>query len=334
MSDEVVSRVHREAWWKRMSRKMDRASLAFSEQVRDTVLLRRDLDDDFYDDLLEILVGADAGMGVAEQLVATLRERVRMERIGTAEDALVALKAEMLVMLEARDRALHLDDRPSVVLVVGVNGSGKTTTLGKLAHRLQGEGRTALVAAADTFRAAAIDQMRIWAERSGTDVVAHQPGADPGAVVFDAIQAALARRVDVILVDTAGRLHTKSNLMAELEKVRRVIERSLPGAPHETLLVIEAATGMNAMAQARAFHDAMTLTGIVLTKLDGTSRGGTILAIEAELNIPVKLVGLGEGIDDLNVFDPAAYLDALFAGVLDVPTPRGAQDETGRAGPP
>jgi fused signal recognition particle receptor len=334
MSDEVVSRVHREAWWKRMSRKMDRASLAFSEQVRDTVLLRRDLDDDFYDDLLEILVGADAGMGVAEQLVATLRERVRMERIGTAEDALVALKAEMLVMLEARDRALHLDDRPSVVLVVGVNGSGKTTTLGKLAHRLQGEGRTALVAAADTFRAAAIDQMRIWAERSGTDVVAHQPGADPGAVVFDAIQAALARRVDVILVDTAGRLHTKSNLMAELEKVRRVIERSLPGAPHETLLVIEAATGMNAMAQARAFHDAMTLTGIVLTKLDGTSRGGTILAIEAELDIPVKLVGLGEGIDDLNVFDPAAYLDALFAGVLDVPTPRGAQDETGRAGPP
>jgi fused signal recognition particle receptor len=334
MSDEVVSRVHREAWWKRMSRKMDRASLAFSEQVRDTVLLRRDLDDDFYDDLLEILVGADAGMGVAEQLVATLRERVRMERIGTAEDALVALKAEMLVMLEARDRALHLDDRPSVVLVVGVNGSGKTTTLGKLAHRLQGEGRTALVAAADTFRAAAIDQMRIWAERSGTDVVAHQPGADPGAVVFDAIQAALARRVDVILVDTAGRLHTKSNLMAELEKVRRVIERSLPGAPHETLLVIEAATGMNAMAQARAFHDAMTLTGIVLTKLDGTSRGGTILAIEAELDIPVKLVGLGEGIDDLNVFDPAAYLDALFAGVLDVPTPRGAQDETDRAGPP
>jgi fused signal recognition particle receptor len=317
MSDEVVSRIHREAWWKRMSRKMDRASLAFSEQVRDTVLLRRDLDDDFYDDLLEILVGADAGMGVAEQLVASLRERVRLERLGTAEGALGALKAEMLVML-----------------VVGVNGSGKTTTLGKLAHRLQGEGRTALVAAADTFRAAAIDQMRMWAERSGTDVVAHQPGADPGAVVFDAIQAALARRVDVILVDTAGRLHTKSNLMAELEKVRRVIERSLPGAPHETLLVIEAATGMNAMAQARAFHETMTLTGIVLTKLDGTSRGGTILAIEAELDIPVKLVGLGEGIDDLNVFDPAAYLDALFAGVLDVPTPRDAQDETGRAATP
>jgi fused signal recognition particle receptor len=298
---------------------MDRASLAFSEQVRDTVLLRRDLDDDFYDDLLEILVGADAGMGVAQQLVASLRERVRLERIDTAEEALSALKAEMLGMLMVRDRALHLDGRPSVVVVVGVNGSGKTTTLGKFAHRLRGEGMTPLVAAADTFRAAAIDQMRLWANRSGTEVVAHRPGADPGAVVYDAIQAARARGADVVLVDTAGRLHTKSNLMAELEKVRRVIERSVPGAPHETLLVIEAPTGMNAVAQARAFHEAVTLTGIVLTKLDGTSRGGTILAIEAELDVPVKLVGMGEGIDDLNVFDPAAYLDALFAGVLEVP---------------
>jgi fused signal recognition particle receptor len=319
VSDEVVSRVHRESWWKRMSRRMDSASLAFSEQVRDTVLLRRDLDDDFYDDLLEILIGADAGMGVAERLVTSLRERVRLERIGSAEEALLALKAEMLALLTVRDRALHLDARPSVVLVVGVNGSGKTTTLGKFAHRLRGEGLTPLIAAADTFRAAAIDQMRLWADRSGTEVVAHQPGADPGAVVYDAIQAALARRADVVLVDTAGRLHTKSNLMAELEKVRRVIQRALPEAPQETLLVIEAPTGMNAIAQARAFHEAMELTGIVLTKLDGTSRGGTILAIEAELDVPVKLVGLGEGIDDLNVFDPQAYLDALFAGVLEVP---------------
>ncbi len=319
MSDEVVSRVHRESWWKRMSRRMDSASLAFSEQVRDTVLLRRDLDDDFYDDLLEILIGADAGMGVAERLVTSLRERVRLERIGSAEEALLALKAEMLALLTVRDRALHLDARPSVVVVVGVNGSGKTTTLGKFAHRLRGEGLTPLIAAADTFRAAAIDQMRLWADRSGTEVVAHQPDADPGAVVYDAIQAALARRADVVLVDTAGRLHTKSNLMAELEKVRRVIQRALPEAPQETLLVIEAPTGMNAIAQARAFHEAMQLTGIVLTKLDGTSRGGTILAIEAELDVPVKLVGLGEGIDDLNVFDPQAYLDALFAGVLEVP---------------
>jgi fused signal recognition particle receptor len=319
MSGEVVSRAHRESWWRRMSRRMDRASLAFSEQVRDTVLLRRDLDDEFYDDLVEILVAADAGMGVAEQLVDSLRERVRLERIGTAEEALGALKTEMLALLQARDRSLHINARPSVVVFVGVNGSGKTTTVGKFAHRLRGEGLTPLVAAADTFRAAAIDQMRVWADRSGTDVVAHQPGADPGAVVYDALQAALARRIDVVLVDTAGRLHTKSNLMAELEKVRRVIERVIPDAPHEILLVIEAPTGMNAIAQARAFHDALKLTGIVLTKLDGTSRGGTILAIEADLDVPVKLVGLGEGIDDLNVFDPQAYLDALFMGVLDVP---------------
>ena len=302
-----------------MSRRMDKASLAFSEQVRDTVLLRRDLDDAFYDDLLEILIGADAGTGVAERLVSSLRERVRLERIATAEDALRALKAEMLTLLQARDRGLALAATPSVILAVGVNGSGKTTTLGKLAHRLRAEGRTSLIAAADTFRAAAIEQVRIWADRSQTPVVAHRPGADPGAVVYDAIQAALARRIDVILVDTAGRLHTKSNLMAELEKVRRVVERAIPEGPHETLLVIEAPTGMNAVAQAHAFHEAMRLTGVVLTKLDGTSRGGTILAIEAELGVPVKLVGLGEGIDDLNVFDPQAYLDALFAGVLEVP---------------
>ena len=319
MSKDVVPAAHRESWWRRMSRRMDRASLAFSEQVRDTVLLRRQLDDAFYDDLLDILVGADAGMGLAEQLVESLRERVRLERIGSAEEALRALKDEMLQLLTARDRSLALDARPAVVVVVGVNGSGKTTTLGKFAHRLRAEGLTPLIAAADTFRAAAIDQMRVWADRSDTDVVAHQPGADPGAVVYDAIQAALARRVDILLVDTAGRLHTKQNLMAELAKVRRVIERAIPEAPHETLLVIEAPTGMNAVAQARAFHDSMPLSGVVLTKLDGTSRGGTILAIEAELGVPVKLVGLGEGIDDLNVFDPEAYLDALFAGVLDVP---------------
>ncbi|MFN2568172.1 MAG: signal recognition particle-docking protein FtsY, partial [Candidatus Dormibacteria bacterium] len=200
---------------------------------------------------------------------------------------------------------------------LGVNGSGKTTTLGKLAHRLTSEGRSVLIAAADTYRAAAIDQMRVWAERSRTAVVAHQPGADPGAVVYDAIEAGIARRIDVILVDTAGRLHTKANLMAELEKIRRVVVRSLPGGPQESLLVIEAPTGMNAMAQARAFHEAMQLTGIVLTKLDGSSRGGTVLAIEEELGVPVKLVGMGEGIDDLNVFDPGAYLDALFAGLLE-----------------
>jgi fused signal recognition particle receptor len=319
VAEQSEQRIRRESWWRRMSRRMDRASLSFSEQVRDVVLLRRDLDDSFYDDLLEILVAADAGMGVAATLVDRLRERVRDERIPDAEQALEALKEEMLALLEQRDRSLNLTAVPSVVLVVGVNGSGKTTTLGKFAHRLREDGHTALLAAADTFRAAAIDQLRLWANRANTDVVAHQPGADPGAVVYDALQAAIARRVDVVLVDTAGRLHTKSPLMEEMKKVQRVIRRLIPEAPHETLLVLEAPTGMNAIAQARAFHEAVGLTGLVLTKLDGTSRGGTLLAIEAELGVPVKLVGMGEGIDDLNVFDPRAYLDALFAGVLEVP---------------
>jgi fused signal recognition particle receptor len=196
--------------------------------------------------------------------------------------------------------------------MVGVNGSGKPTTTGKLAYRLREEGRVPLVAAADTYRAAAIDQMRIWANRAGVDVVAHQPGGDPGAVVYDAIQAARARRVDVVLVDTAGRLHTKTNLMAELQKVRRVAERLLPEAPQETLLVLDATTGMNALSQGRAFHDTVSLTGLVLTKLDGSARGGTVIALEKELGVPVKLVGIGEGIDDLNVFDAEAYVDALF----------------------
>ena len=314
---EVISKANRESWWRRMSRRMDKASLTFSQQVRDTVLLRRALDDSFYDDLLEILVAADSGMGLAERLVTSLRERVRNQRIATAEDALKALKAEMLELLNRVDRRLNIDPLPSVVVLVGVNGSGKTTTVGKLAWRLGEGGKTSIVAAADTFRAAAIDQLRVWASRAGVDIVAHQGGADPGAVVYDAIQATLARRADVLLVDTAGRLHTKHNLMAELIKVKRVIERMVPGAPQEVLLVLEATTGMNALAQAKAFHEALGLTGVVLTKLDGTARGGTVFAIEEELGIPVKYVGLGEGIDDLNVFDPAAYLDALFAGILD-----------------
>jgi fused signal recognition particle receptor len=314
-----AEKVRREAWWKRMSRRMDRASLSFSEQVRDVVLLKRDLDDDFYDDLLEILIGADVGMATAEPLVTTLRRRVKDERIPDAEAALAALKEDMVTLLETRDRTLHLAARPSVVLVVGVNGNGKTTTIGKLAHRLREQGQTSIVAAADTYLAAAIDQLRIWAERAGSDIVAHQSGADPGAVAFDAIEAARSRGADVVLVDTAGRLHTKAPLMEELKKVARVIQRQIPDAPHETLLVLEAPTGMNAIVQARTFHDALQLTGLVLTKLDGTARGGTLLAIEAELGVPVKLVGMGEGIDDLNVFDPQAYLDALFAGVLGVP---------------
>jgi fused signal recognition particle receptor len=314
VSDEVaVAQPKRAAWWRRMSARMGRASASFAAQLK-RIAVRPKLDDEFFDDVTELLVGADCGVQLSERLVAAVRETARRERLQDAASGVAALKNQMLELLGDRDRSLRLDAVPSVVLLVGVNGSGKTTTAGKLAHRLREDGRSVLVAAADTYRAAAIDQMRVWANAAGADVVAHQPGGDPGAVVYDAVHAAFARRVDCVLVDTAGRLHTKVNLMAELTKVRRVAERLIPEAPHETLLVIEAPTGMNALSQARAFHDALQLTGLVLTKLDGTARGGTIIAVEQELGVPVKLVGLGEDIDDLNVFDPAAYLDALFSG--------------------
>jgi fused signal recognition particle receptor len=312
MSDEVVAPVRRSAWWRRVSSRMDKASNAFSTEIQGLAVPGRKLDDAFYDELTEVLIAADCGVELSERLTAALRQRARHEKLADGAQAIAALKAEILAVMSTYDRSLNLKAVPSVVLVVGVNGSGKTTTVGKLAYRLREEGRTSLIAAADTYRAAAIDQMRVWADRAGTDVVAHQPGADPGAVVFDAIQAGQARRIDVVLVDTAGRLHTKVNLMAELGKIRRVVERLIPEAPHEVLLVVDATTGMNAMRQALAFHETTKLTGLVITKLDGSARGGTLLAVEEQLKVPVKLVGLGEGLDDLNVFDPAAYLDALF----------------------
>ncbi len=312
MPEEVVAPVRRSAWWRRMSGRMDKASTAFTSEMHGLAAPGRKLDATFYDDLTEVLIASDCGVELSERLVASLRERARREKLSDASEAIAALKAEILAVMNTYNRSLNLDAVPSVVLVVGVNGSGKTTTLGKLAYRLREEGRTALIAAADTYRAAAIDQMRVWADRAGTDVVAHQPGADPGAVVFDAIQAAQARRVDVVLVDTAGRLHTKVNLMAELAKIRRVVERLIPEAPQEVLLVVDATTGMNAMRQALAFHETTKLTGLVITKLDGSARGGTLLAVEEQLKVPVKLIGLGEGLDDLNIFDPSAYLDAIF----------------------
>ena len=295
-----------------MSGRMDQTSNAFSSGIQGIAAPGRKLDAAFYDDLTEVLIASDCGVELSERLSASLRARAHRDKLSDAAQAIGALKQEILAVMSTYDRALHLEAVPSVVLVVGVNGSGKTTTLGKLAHRLREEGRSTLIAAADTYRAAAIDQMRVWADRAGSDVVAHQPGADPGAVVYDAIQAAEARRIDVVLVDTAGRLHTKVNLMAELGKIRRVVERLLPETPVEVLLVVDATTGMNAMRQALAFHETTKLTGLVITKLDGSARGGTLLAVEEQLKVPVKLVGLGEGLDDLNVFDPASYLDAIF----------------------
>ncbi len=268
-------------------------------------------DGPMWDEVEETLIMGDVGAALAIELV----DRARRRREGGSPEA--AIRAELTALLVKRDLDWEprsaVDGGPAVVLVVGVNGTGKTTTIGKLAARYAGEGRSLILAAADTFRAAAIDQLRIWADRSGVAMVAHAPGADPGAVVYDALDAAVARGADLVIADTAGRLHTKSNLMDELSKVRRIIDKRLPDARPETLFVLDATTGQNGLAQAKAFHEAVGLTGIVLTKLDSTAKGGIVFAIEDALKIPVRFVGVGEGVADLLVFDPDAFVEALFA---------------------
>ena len=262
-----------------------------------------------WDDVEESLIAGDIGATLAASVVDRARQH------GERDGATAAVRRELAALLLPRDPSWALarpDGAPAVVLIVGVNGTGKTTTIGKLAAREAAAGHRVLLAAADTFRAAASEQLRIWGTRAGADIVAHAAGADPAAVVYDALDAAVARQADVVLIDTAGRLHTKSNLMDELAKIRRVIDRRLPGAEPETLLVLDATTGQNGLAQAVAFHDAVNLTGIVLTKLDSTSRGGIVFAIEQELGVPVRFAGVGERPEDLVEFDPAAFVDALF----------------------
>ena len=264
-----------------------------------------------WDEVEETLIAGDVGASLSIDLV----DRARRRRHPDGPEA--AIREELAALLVDRDLDWSPEPAPAggpaVVLVVGVNGTGKTTTIGKLANRYIGEGRTIILAAADTFRAAAIDQLRIWADRASVPVIAHAPGADPGAVVYDALDAAIARGVDMVIADTAGRLHTKVNLMDELTKVRRIVDKRLPGAEPETLFVLDATTGQNGLAQARAFHEAVGLTGIVLTKLDSTAKGGIVFAIEDALKVPVRFVGVGEGINDLLPFDPDAFVEALFA---------------------
>ena len=261
------------------------------------------------EELEEILISSDTGAIVAERLI----EKVKKARGSEPEDVKNALKEEMLNILTEHEGALKLPDaRPAVVLIIGVNGTGKTTTIGKLSDKLRGEGKKVIIAAADTFRAAAIEQLTIWGERSGAAVIRHSSGADPAAVVFDALAASKARGVDVLIVDTAGRLHTKINLMEELKKIRRILEREHPGSPHEVLLVLDATAGQNSLVQARIFSKDIGITGIVLTKLDGTAKGGIILSISEELRIPIKMIGVGEGIEDLRDFNAREFVDALF----------------------
>ena len=270
------------------------------------------IDDDFYDELEESLILADLGATVAHDAVKKLRDVVYQKSIQRGDDVKQALRDILIEKLNVGDTALDLSTQPSVVLVIGVNGVGKTTSIGKIAHRLKGEGKRVLLCAADTFRAAAADQLEIWANRAECEIVRSVEGADPGAVLFDSLAAAKARGVDVVLCDTAGRLHNKVNLMNELSKLRKIIDRELPDAAKETLLVLDATTGQNGLQQAKVFRETAGLTGIILTKLDGTAKGGICVAIAQELGVPVKYVGLGEGIDDLQPFNAEEYVKALI----------------------
>ena len=269
-------------------------------------------DDDFYDELEELLVVSDAGIATAQQVVNELRRLAKERRIRHGDEARTALIEILCELLNVGSPELKLDTKPSVILMVGVNGVGKTTTIGKLAGSFTAEGRKVLLCAGDTFRAAAAEQLGIWAERSGSDLVRHEEGSDPAAVVFDSLNAAKARGSDVVIIDTAGRLHNKQNLMNELAKMRRIISRELPETDVETLMVLDATTGQNGLIQAKQFLETAGLTGIVLTKLDGTAKGGIVFAIARELGIPVKFIGVGEGIDDLIPFDANSFVEALF----------------------
>jgi len=277
-----------------------------------TLVLGEKIDDAFLDELEEALIAADVGVETASFVLKDLKERFKRQELSSPAQVKDRLKLVLLEIVASRSSQLSLAASPAVILVVGVNGTGKTTSIGKLAFRLHAEGKKVMLAAGDTFRAAASEQLSIWGERTGIPVIKHREGADPGAVVFDAVTAAKAREMDVLIVDTAGRLHTKSNLMEELKKVKRILSRELPGAPQETLLVLDGNTGQNALVQAKMFNETIGVSGIVLTKLDGTSKGGIVFAINKELQIPVKLVGIGEALEDLRFFDPKEFVDALL----------------------
>jgi len=277
-----------------------------------TLVLGEKINETFLDELEEALIAADLGVSTASFVLKDLKERFRRQELSSPAQVHDRLKQILIEILAGRSSQLSLAGSPAVILVVGVNGTGKTTSIGKLAYRLHADGKRVMLAAGDTFRAAASEQISIWGERSGIPVIKHREGADPGAVVFDAVTAAKAREMDVLIVDTAGRLHTKSNLMEELKKVKRILSREHPGAPQETLLVLDGTTGQNALVQAKMFNEAVGVSGIVLTKLDGTSKGGIIFAINKELAIPVKFVGIGEAMEDLRSFDAKEFVDALL----------------------
>lgn len=293
----------------------------FTTKVNDLVARYRKVDEDFFEELEEILIGADVGFDTVMELIDELKLEVKRKNIQDTEDVQSVISEKLVEIYQGdrdEDSSLNIqDDQLTVLLFVGVNGVGKTTTIGKMAHMFKEQGKNVVLAAGDTFRAGAIEQLEVWGGRVGVPVIKQAAGSDPAAVMFDAVQSAKAKKADILICDTAGRLQNKVNLMKELEKVKRVIEREVPGAPHEVLLVLDATTGQNAMVQAKTFKEATNVSGIVLTKLDGTAKGGIVLAIRNELDIPVKYVGLGEKMDDLQPFDAEKYVYGLFSNLVD-----------------
>jgi len=296
----------------KLKEKLVKTRRNFIEKV-ETIFTGRKIDEATLDELEETLIISDVGTKASSEIMAAIREKAKKGEVNDVDSVKSLLKSEMTALLGDPQPIMINSGKPFIILAIGVNGAGKTTTIGKLASRFRSEGLSVLLAAGDTFRAAGIEQLEIWANRAGAQLVKHQPGSDPAAVAYDAVIAAKSRNIDVAIIDTAGRLHTKSNLMEELKKVKRSIQKAMPEAPHETLLVVDGTTGQNALRQADMFNKAAEVTGIALTKLDGTAKGGIIFAIKKDLGIPVKLIGVGEGIEDLRDFDPKEFVEALFS---------------------
>lgn len=297
----------------RLKAGIEKTRTGLVDRLEDVIAGRKEIDADLLDELEYTLITSDIGVKTTSEILESIRQRVDRKMVGDAQQIKRLIKEHLLEVLEAVERPMpRVTEPPAVVVVVGVNGSGKTTTIGKLAGRFKAEGHSVLLCAADTFRAAAIEQLEVWGSRTSTDVIRQSAGADPSAVLFDALQSAKARKLDYVIVDTAGRLHTKTNLMAELEKMRRTAAKVIPSAPHEVLLVLDATTGQNGLEQARRFTESSGVTGIVLTKLDGTAKGGIVIAIARELNLPIRYVGVGETVDDLLPFEPDKFIESLF----------------------
>ena len=291
---------------------MNKTKTSFDEKINSIFSSFRKVDEEFLDELEEILIMSDIGMDTSIKIINALRERIKKERLQDEEEVKQALREEMQKILDVTDISLHLETKPSVILVVGVNGVGKTTSIGKIANRLAKDGKKVVVAAADTFRAAAVEQLEIWAKRAGSDIVKREEGVDPASVVYDAIKITKEKQADVLIVDTAGRLHNKKYLMDELNKIQKVIQKEMPDADKEVLLVIDGTTGQNAISQVKAFKEETPITGLVLTKLDGTAKGGVVIGIVEENRIPVKFIGIGEQIDDMEIFNSEDFVKAII----------------------